>query len=92
MSAVLQAKSKMRALAAEATELSTVRMSAKNKNLRLDEIETEMKSLTDTIAVHDRAKALMVGGDAPWINDGGMTGTATAQPGSTVVVVAERGS
>lgn len=92
MSAVLQAKARMRALGAELTELQTARLSAKNKNLRMDEIETELKSLTDTIATHERAQRLMSGGDALWVNNGaGMTGmtetgTATGQRVAPVVV------
>jgi len=88
MSAVLQAKSRIRALSTELTELQTARLSVKNKNLRMDEIETELKSLNDTIATHERAQRLMVGGDAlgfdsasanpPCFSAGGPTGQRVA--------------
>jgi len=88
MSAVLRAKSRIRALSTELTELQTARLSVKNKNLRMDEIETELKGLTDTIATHERAQSLMVGGDAlgfdsasanpPCFSAGGPTGQRVA--------------
>lgn len=87
MSAVLRAKSRIRELGAELTEIPTARLSVKNKNLRMDEIETELKSLLDTIAAHERAQRLMVGGDAPWVDQGaGMTGAVTGQRVAPVVV------
>ncbi len=87
MSAVLRAKSRIRELSTELTEVQAARLSVKNKNLRMDEIETELKSLLDTIATHERAQRLMVGGDAPWVDQGaGMTGTATGQRVAPVTV------
>ncbi len=65
MSAVLQAKSKIRDLATKANEIATNGdLTAAEKNTALDQIETDIKGFTDVIGVHERAQRLMVGGDA----------------------------
>ncbi len=76
MSAVLQAKSKIRDLATKANEIATNGdLTAAEKNTALDQIETDIKGFTDVIGVHERAQRLMVGGDAAPEDQG-----APAQP------------
>lgn len=77
MSAVLKAKSQIRGLATKANEIATDGdLTAAEKNTALDQIETDIKSFADTIAVHERAQRLMVGGDAATEDDQG----SPAQP------------
>ena len=65
MSAVLEAKTAMRQLATKAQEVVTdASMTQAEKQTRLDQIETDIKSYATTIAQREQASRLAVGGEA----------------------------
>lgn len=65
MSAVIEAKRQMAELGTKAQAVAEdSSLSAAEKMTRLDAYSVDLKSYSDTIAIHEKAQALMVGGEA----------------------------
>jgi HK97 family phage major capsid protein len=65
MSAIIEAKTAMRQLAAKAQEVvANADLTAAEKKTALDAIEADIKTHSDTIALHERAQRFIAGGEA----------------------------
>ena len=65
MSSVIEAKNAMRDLAAKAEQtVNNPSLTNAQKKSFLDKIEVDLKAHAETIAIHDTAKGLMVGGES----------------------------
>ncbi len=72
MSVILESRTALRHLAAEASTVAkSARMNATQKKARLDGIEAEMKGYADRIKMHEGAGLLMAGGESLDSGDGG---------------------
>ncbi len=87
MSAVIEAKSAIRRLAGKANEIVTdPARSADEKNVALDQLETEMKGHYSTLAVHQRALDLIGAGEtAPEEKAAGPADLSTKSLGEQIV-------
>src|SRR5674476_1469778 len=65
MSSIIEAKNGMRVLATKAKDtVSDDKLTNAEKKTVLEQVEVDLKAFSDTIAVHEQAQRLMVGGES----------------------------
>jgi len=86
MSSVIEAKNGMRVLAKKAKDtVSDESLTNAEKKTVLEQVEVDLKAFSDTIAVHEQAQRLMVGGEAADDSKSGAEQAVTKSLGRQII-------